>query len=103
EGLKKRWQRHEQNHLALKDGLSAMGLGIASQAGHHLCQLNAVSVAAGADEAGVRKRLLADFDIEIGAGLGPLKGKIWRVGLMGETSKREHVEEVLGALKQLLA
>src|SRR5260221_1555989 len=98
EGLEKRWRRHERNHLALKEGLSAMGLGIASQASHQLWQLNAVSVPAGADEAGVRKRLLADFNIEIGAGLGPLKGRIWRVGLMGETSTAANVKTFLSAL-----
>src|SRR6188508_3523663 len=68
EGLENRWRRHQENHLALKDGLKSLGLGIASQEGHQLWQLNAVTVPPGADEAGVRKRLLADFGIEIGAG-----------------------------------
>jgi alanine-glyoxylate transaminase/serine-glyoxylate transaminase/serine-pyruvate transaminase len=103
EGLENRWRRHEQNHLALKAGLAAMGLEIASQAGHQLWQLNAVRVPEGVDEAAVRKRLLADFNIEVGAGLGPLKGKIWRIGLMGQTSSRENVEKCLSALRQILA
>jgi len=102
EGLENRWQRHEQNHLLFKEGLKKLGLSIVSQEGHQLWQLNAVSVPDGADEAGVRKRLLNDFGIEIGAGLGPLKGKIWRVGLMGETSKRENVETFLKALTTCL-
>ena len=102
EGLENRWRRHEQNHLALKAGLAAMGLEIASQAGHQLWQLNAVRVPEGVDEAAVRKRLLADFNIEVGAGLGPLKGKIWRIGLMGATSSRENVEKCLSALRQIL-
>jgi len=102
EGLENRWQRHEQNHLVLKSGLLAMGLEIASQEGHQLWQLNAVRVPEGVDEAAVRKRLLVDFNIEIGAGLGPLKGKIWRVGLMGETSSRANVRKFLSALGQIL-
>ncbi|MHB8523681.1 MAG: pyridoxal-phosphate-dependent aminotransferase family protein [Limisphaerales bacterium] len=102
EGLESRWQRHEQNHLALKRGLAALGLELAAQAGHQLWQLNAVRVPEGVDEAVVRQRLLADFNIEIGAGLGPLKGKIWRVGLMGETSTRANVRRFLSALGQIL-
>src|ERR1051326_4548412 len=102
EGLENRWRRHEQNHLALKNGLAAMGLQIAAQEGHQLWQLNAVTVPDGVDEAAVRKRLLSDFNIEIGAGLGPLKGKIWRVGLMGETSSKTNVKAFLSALGQIL-
>jgi len=100
ESLENRWRRHEQNHLLLKQGLKQLGLSIASQEGHQLWQLNAITVPEGADEAAVRKRLLTDFNIEIGAGLGPLKGKIWRVGLMGETSSRQNVESFLTALKR---
>src|SRR5258705_6758990 len=102
EGLENRWRRHEQNHLALKAGLKAIGLPIASQEGHQLWQLNAVTVPDGIDEAGVRKRLLTDFSIEIGAGLGPFKGKIWRVGLMGETSSKANVNAFLSALAHIL-
>ena len=102
EGLENRWRRHEENHLLLKKGLAELGLEIASQPGHQLWQLNAVRVPAGADEMGVRKKLLSDFNIEIGAGLGPMKGKIWRIGLMGETSSKKNVETVLSALKKLL-
>lgn len=102
EGLENRWARHRQNHQLLKQGLSSLGLEIVSQSGHQLWQLNAVGVPAGVDEASVRKRLLADYNIEIGAGLGPLKGKIWRIGLMGETCKAENVELILGALKVIL-
>src|SRR6266571_4547458 len=92
EGLENRWRRHQENHILLKDGLKKMELGLASQEGHQLWQLNAVSVPAGVDEARVRQRLLNDFNIEIGAGLGPLKGQIWRVGLMGETSSAAKVQ-----------
>ncbi|MEI6085856.1 MAG: alanine--glyoxylate aminotransferase family protein [Verrucomicrobiota bacterium] len=102
EGLENRFRRHEQNHKALKAGLDAMKLEIASQAGHQLWQLNTVTVPAGVDEAAVRRRLLNEFSIEIGAGLGPLKGKIWRVGLMGETSKIENIHTFLRAFGKIL-
>jgi alanine-glyoxylate transaminase/serine-glyoxylate transaminase/serine-pyruvate transaminase len=102
EGLDNRFRRHHENHLALVEGLKTLGLKIVSQQGHQLWQLNAVGVPDGVDEAGVRARLLKEFNIEIGAGLGPLKGKIWRVGLMGETSKPENVKAFLSALKTCL-
>ncbi len=102
EGLPARWSRHEKNHLALKAGLAEMGLGIASQEGHQLWQLNAVAVPDGVDEAGVRKRLLTEFGIEVGAGLGPMKGKIWRIGLMGETATPGNVRRALEALRSIL-
>ncbi len=102
EGLEVRWKRHEQASRALKAGLEVMGLKIASQEGHQLWQLNAVAIPEGVDEANVRKRMLTDFNIEIGAGLGPLKGKIWRIGLMGETARIPNVKTVLSALGQIL-
>lgn len=102
EGLENRWKRHQQNHELLVEGLAELGLSIASQPGHQLWQLNAVTVPEGVDEAAVRKALLADYSIEVGAGLGPLKGKIWRIGLMGETSKPENVRHCLNALRKIL-
>ena len=99
EGLENRFRRHQENHLALKRGLRELGLGLASQEGHQLWQLNAVDVPSGADEAALRKRLLNEHHIEVGAGLGALKGKIIRVGLMGETSKLENVTRFLTALR----
>jgi alanine-glyoxylate transaminase/serine-glyoxylate transaminase/serine-pyruvate transaminase len=100
--LEQRWQRHERNHQLLKQALSELGLELASQPGHQLWQLNAVRVAEGADEALVRKRLLSEFNIEIGAGLGPMKGRIWRIGLMGETSTEKNVAHVVSALRTVL-
>ena len=102
EGLEERWARHEANHALLKTGLAGLGLYIASQEGHQLWQLNAVTVPEGIDEASVRKGLLASHGIEIGAGLGPLAGKVWRIGLMGYSSTRENVNRVLDAIKNLL-
>lgn len=98
EGLEARWRRHEQNHQWLRKGLSDLGLELAAQTGHQAWQLNAVRVPKNCDEARVRQRLLADHKIEIGAGLGPLKGQVWRIGLMGETSRLENVERVVDAL-----
>jgi len=102
EGLENRWRRHERMHTMLRKGIEALGLRIASQEGHQLWQLNSITVPEGVDEAAVRKRLLNDFSIEIGAGLGPLKGKIWRVGLMGETATEANVARFLDALTQCL-
>lgn len=102
EGLEARFQRHREAHEALRAGLAELGLEIVSQPGHQLWQLNAVGVPAGVDEAALRKRLLMDFGIEVGAGLGPLKGKITRVGLMGETARSRNVDRFLGALKTCL-
>ncbi len=102
EGLEARWKRHEQSYLSLKKGLAEMGLSLASQEGHQLWQLNAVRVPEGVDEAAVRKAFLVDHNIEIGAGLGPMKGKIWRVGLMGENSTEKNVQTVLATFKKTL-
>lgn len=102
EGLENRWKRHQQGNEQLRKGLAEMGLSIVSQEGHQLWQLNAVGVPPGVDEAEVRKRLLAEYNIEVGAGLGPLKGKIWRIGLMGETCRPEKIDRCLGALRKIL-
>ena len=103
EGLEKRWARHEENHHALRAGLDELGLGIASQEGHQLWQLNAVTVPEGVDEAAVRVGLLRNHGIEVGPGLGPLKGKVWRVGLMGYSSQPKNVQTFLSAMETLLA
>jgi alanine-glyoxylate transaminase / serine-glyoxylate transaminase / serine-pyruvate transaminase len=102
EGLTTRWARHARNHTALKAGLTALGLKYSAKEGHQLPQLNAVYVPAGADDLTVRKRLLTDFGIEIGGGLGDFKGKVWRIGLMGYNSKPSAVFTVLTALEQCL-
>ncbi|MFM8359896.1 MAG: pyridoxal-phosphate-dependent aminotransferase family protein [Verrucomicrobiota bacterium] len=102
EGLEPRFARHQQCHQQLRAGLDALGLEIVSQPGHQLWQLNAVGVPAGVDEAALRRRLLQEFGIEVGAGLGPLKGKIFRVGLMGETARPEYVDRFLAALRTCL-
>jgi len=102
EGLEARWQRHERNHRALVAGIEAMGLRMKVSEGKRLWSLNAVSVPAEVDDARIRRRLLDDFNIEIGGGLGPLKGQLWRIGLMGSGSSRENVILVLEALHRTL-
>jgi alanine-glyoxylate transaminase/serine-glyoxylate transaminase/serine-pyruvate transaminase len=102
EGLEARFSRHRRNHLALVTGLEALGLQMTAQAGHRLWTLNSVTIPAGIDDAAVRQRLLEDYNIEIGAGLGPLKGKTWRIGLMGESSARSNVLLLLSALEEIL-
>jgi alanine-glyoxylate transaminase/serine-glyoxylate transaminase/serine-pyruvate transaminase len=99
EGLEARWARHERHHRLLADGLAALGLSLLPPAGERLWTLNAVRVPDGVEEAAVRKRLLDEFGIEIGAGLGPLAGKIWRVGLMGASSSARLVALLLAALE----
>jgi alanine-glyoxylate transaminase / serine-glyoxylate transaminase / serine-pyruvate transaminase len=103
EGLDACFARHELNHRALKAGLAAIGVGYAAQDGYQLPMLNAVHVPAGVDEAKVRSDLLNRFGIEIGAGLGAFKGKVWRIGLMGYGARPANVYLVLSALEQLLA
>jgi len=102
EGLEAAWARHRSNHLRLRDGLAALGLDLFVAEAVRLPQLNAVKVPDGVDEAAVRRRLLDEYGIEIGAGLGELAGKIWRIGLMGAGSTPENVDRVLGALGEIL-
>ena len=98
EGLEARWDRHKKNHQALVAGLGAMGLKMAVDADSRLWSLNAVCIPEGIDDQTVRAELLSRFNLEIGGGLGELNGKIWRVGLMGETSRAENVLYFLHAL-----
>jgi alanine-glyoxylate transaminase/serine-glyoxylate transaminase/serine-pyruvate transaminase len=103
EGIENSWARHRQNHEALKAGIEAMGLEFVVPEAQRLPQLNAVSVPAGVDEAAVRGMLLAEYNLEIGAGLGTMAGRIWRIGLMGYASNRTNVLFCLGALDAVLA
>lgn len=102
EGLENRHARHMKNHLALKAGIEAMGLKYAVPASHCLPMLNAIQIPDGVNDAAVRSQLLNEFGIEIGGGLGSMKGKVWRIGLMGETSNQRNVLLCLAALEKCL-
>lgn len=103
EGLETAWARHAHHHEALRAGLEAMGLSFLVEVDYRLPQLNAVRVPDGIDEALVRARLLERFGLEIGAGLGALAGKVWRIGLMGQSCTPSHVLGCLTALETTLA
>ena len=103
EGIENSWARHQKNHDALRSGLEAMGLSFVVPEGQRLPQLNAVSVPDGVDEAAVRSVLLNEYNLEIGAGLGAMAGKIWRIGLMGFASNQTNVLFCLGALDAVLS
>ncbi len=102
EGATARYARHELNHRAFVAGIEALGLGMAVAPGRRLWMLNSVRIPAGVDDVAVRKALLEEDRIEIGGGLGPMKGQTWRIGLMGESSRPANVLRVLGALGRLL-
>ena len=99
EGLEARWARHEFSHRMFAVAVDAMGLGLLPPAGERLKTLNATRIPAGIDDAAVRKELREAFNIEIGAGMGPLAGKIWRVGLMGAGATPTHVLLLVSALE----
>ena len=102
EGIENSWKRHTDNHMALRAGVEAMGLEFIVKEGDRLPQLNAVTIPDGVDEAAVRSQLLQQYSLEIGAGLGALAGKVWRIGLMGYASNQKNVLFCLGALDSVL-
>ncbi|WP_255937992.1 alanine--glyoxylate aminotransferase family protein [Kordiimonas sp. SCSIO 12610] len=103
EGIDNAWARHEKMHTALVAGLGAMGLEMLVNPEDRLNQLNTVKVPDGVDEAAVRTHALKHFNLEIGAGLGSLAGKVWRIGLMGHAAKRENITLCMAALSSALA
>ena len=96
------WIRHEECGRALHDGLEKLGLSLFAEEGHRLPELTTVSVPEGVDDAGVRRLLLERYGIEIGGGVGPLAGKVWRIGLMGNTARLRNVSLLLRALEEVL-
>jgi len=103
EGLENSWARHRRHHTALKAGLEAMGLKFLVKPEYQLPQMNAVLCPDGVEEAAVRRMLLTEFNLEIGAGLGPLAGKIWRFGIMGYSCRPDNVMLCLAALGSVLS
>jgi alanine-glyoxylate transaminase/serine-glyoxylate transaminase/serine-pyruvate transaminase len=102
ETLEKSWARHHKNHLALRAGLEAMGLNFIVPENERLPQLNSITIPDGVDDAAVRNALLNDYQLEIGAGLGVMAGKVWRIGLMGHASNTRNILICLGALDDVL-
>jgi alanine-glyoxylate transaminase/serine-glyoxylate transaminase/serine-pyruvate transaminase len=103
EGLEHSWARHQRNYQALKAGFATLGMNYVVKEEYRLPQLNSVFVPAGVDEKEVRRRLLDDYNLEIGAGLGDFAGKVWRFGLMGTSSRLENVIFCLNALETVLS
>jgi len=102
QGLENAWRKHAENHIKLRDGLETLGIEFYVEPDYRLPQLNAVKVPDGVDEARVRSFLLNEYNLEIGAGLGPMAGKIWRIGLMGASCTDWHVNLCLEALQAAL-
>jgi len=102
EGVENRWARHEMHSRAVMNGLMALGLEPFAQEGFRLWQINSVRVPQGMDDQILRTKLLSDYNIEIGAGLGPIKGQVWRVGVMGYSANRSNVLLLMSALEDIL-
>jgi alanine-glyoxylate transaminase/serine-glyoxylate transaminase/serine-pyruvate transaminase len=102
EGLENAWERHRRHHLALRAGLEALGLSFVVPEPERLPQLNSVTVPVGVDDDAVRRRLLDEYNLEIGAGLGELSGKVWRIGLMGHACNLTNVLRCIAALESIL-
>jgi len=102
EGLEARFERHRRHHALLRDGLEALGFEFVVAPEYRLPMLNAVTIPEGLDDAALRGRLLEEYDVEIGAGLGDFAGKVWRIGLMGSSCTVNHVNLLLAALRQIM-
>ncbi len=102
EGLENAWNRHQRHHLALRAGLEVLGLKLIVPEKERLPQLNAIAIPEGIDDGLTRKRLLTEFKLEIGAGLGPMAGRVWRIGLMGHAANGRNVRYCIGALAHVL-
>jgi alanine-glyoxylate transaminase/serine-glyoxylate transaminase/serine-pyruvate transaminase len=102
EGLEARFKRHQTLGDRLKMELEGFGFKLFAQEGYRLSVLTSVSLADGVNDVQTRKRLLEEYNIEIGGGLGQLKGRVWRIGLMGETCKIQNILSLMGALKSIL-
>ncbi len=102
EGIEQAWKRHAENSTRLQQGLASLGMEYFVPEGERIPQLNAVKIPDGVDDAAIRSRLLNEFHLEIGAGLGPMAGKIWRIGLMGAASTTRNVLYCVSALREVL-
>ena len=101
-GIENSWKKHMDNHLILRKGLEELGIEYLVKEEDRLPQLNSIFIPDGVDDLAARKRLLNDFNLEIGAGLGVLAGKIWRIGLMGQSSNKKNIDHCLDSIKQVI-
>jgi alanine-glyoxylate transaminase/serine-glyoxylate transaminase/serine-pyruvate transaminase len=102
EGIENSWKRHMENHLLLREGLEKLNISYLVNEEDRLPQLNAIYIPEGVNDLESRQKLLNDFNLEIGAGLGVLAGKVWRIGLMGHSSKKENIDHCLKSLAQVI-
>ena len=102
EGLENSWKRHKDNQLLLKQGLEKLNIGFLVNEEDRLPQLNAIYIPEGVNDLETRQKLLNDFNLEIGAGLGVLAGKVWRIGLMGQSSNKINIEHCLSSLSKAI-
>ncbi len=102
EGLENSWKRHKDNHLLLKQGLEKLNIGFLVNEEDRLPQLNAIYIPEGVNDLETRQKLLNDFNLEIGAGLGVLAGRVWRIGLMGQSSNKINIEHCLSSLSKAI-
>ena len=102
EGIENSWKRHMENHLLLRAGLEKLNISYLVNEEDRLPQLNAIYIPEGVNDLESRQKLLNDFNLEIGAGLGVLAGKVWRIGLMGHSSKKENIDHCLSSLAQVI-
>ena len=101
-GIENSWKKHMDNHLILREGLQDLGISYLVDEDDRLPQLNSIFIPEGVDDLASRQKLLNDFNLEIGAGLGVLAGKIWRIGLMGSSSNKSNIDHCLESLKQVI-
>jgi alanine-glyoxylate transaminase / serine-glyoxylate transaminase / serine-pyruvate transaminase len=102
EGLENRWERHQAVHQHLRAELEKRGFRFLVEEPYRLPNLNSVFLPDGLNEADLRSKLLNQYNIEVGSGLGAFAGKIWRIGIMGESATKNHVNMLMGALDELL-
>ena len=102
EGLENSWKRHKENHLQLRAGLEKLNIEFLVKEEDRLPQLNAIYIPDGVNDLESRQRLLNEFSLEIGAGLGVLAGKVWRIGLMGQSSNKKNIEYCLNSLAEII-
>ena len=102
EGLENSWKRHYDNHVLLRDGLANIGINYLVKEEDRLPQLNTIYIPDNVNDAEARSRLLHEFNLEIGAGLGTLAGKVWRIGLMGQSSNEKNINHCIESIKAVI-